>query len=457
MDPVVFRHVGQEIKTGVTFPIGLAYMGAVLLKRGYDVKILDPIAEYIPVQKIYQYAEWADAVFVPFSALHSEDIKAFRDDFRNKFFILGGALAKHYPEMLLNNGFCDVIIAGEGDAIIGELINSYPDIENVRGIIYKEDNNRIITTPSTFVMNLDGLPYPARHLLNVKLYWELPFFSQPTAWILSSRGCSYNCLFCTRIRGPLRFRSVEGVIAEIESVIDEFGIRNFAFFDDNFNLNGEFVIALCKEMIRKKLKVKWSCSARADLFTKEMARVMKEAGCVEVKVGLESANDEILNYFNKDTTLKKIRVGLEILKKTGLNYSLQCIFGSPMETRDTVENTIKFVRKYKPLFVSFNILTPLPGSRLFEELRDKITFDQVKNFDIIHTTYPLGQYSVNELRRILKKAYLSYYLSFIYLTRIFKVLIKYPYLFLGIFKTIIKQFFYIYTSIIKERKNNENR
>jgi len=92
-----------------------------------------------------------------------------------------------------------------------------------------------------------------------------------------------------------------------------------------------------------------------------------------------------------------------------------------METRDTVENTIKFVRKYKPLFVSFNILTPLPGSRLFEELRDKITFDQVKNFDIIHTTYPLGQYSVNELRRILKKAYLSYYLSFIYLTRIFKV------------------------------------
>jgi len=159
VDPVVFRHVGQEIKTGVTFPIGLAYMGAVLLKRGYDVKILDPIAEYIPVQKIYQYAEWADAVFVPFSALHSEDIKAFRDDFRNKFFILGGALAKHYPEMLLNNGFCDVIIAGEGDAIIGELINSYPDIENVRGIIYKEDNNRIITTPSTFVMNLDGLPY----------------------------------------------------------------------------------------------------------------------------------------------------------------------------------------------------------------------------------------------------------------------------------------------------------
>lgn len=452
IDPVVFRHVGQEIKTGMTFPVGLAYMGGVLLKEGYEVKILDPIAEPIPLHRIYEYAEWADAIFIPFSVLHSEDIRVFHDNFKNKFFILGGALAKYYSEMLLKNDFCDVVLTGEGDAVIGDLINNYPDIENVKGIAYKKNGNQIITTASTFVINLDELPHPARHLLNVKLYWELPFFSQPTAWILASRGCPYNCLFCTKIRTPVRFRSAEGVISEIESVIEEFGIRNFAFFDDNFNLNTEFVTTLCKRIIKKGIKIKWSCSARADLFTKEMAEIMKEAGCVEVKVGLESANNKILDYLHKNTTLKEIKRGLNILRETGLNYSLQCIFGSPMESEETIKNTIKFVKKYKPLFVSFNILTPLPGSRLFEKLRDKITFEQIKSFDIIHTAYPLGRYSVKELRKILQKAYLSYYFSFIYLIRIFKVILAYPYLFLGVFKTVIRQFFYIYTSIIKERK-----
>jgi len=448
VDPVVVRHAGQEIKTGITFPIGLAYMAATLLENNYEVCLLDPIAEKIPLGHINNMANWTDAIVMPFSAAHMKDIKKFREDFRNKYFILCG-YAKFIHEVLLKEDYCDVILDVESELIISELINKYPEIKDIQGIICSIDGEIVSNIPAPLIDDLDNLPFPERKFLNPKLYWEIPFFGQPTAWILGSRGCSYNCVFCTKVSNNYRFRSAPNIVDEIESVINGYNIRNFAFFDDNFNLNKKFVKAVCNEILDRNIKINWSCSGRADYISEDIVKLMKKSGCVEIKIGLESANDNILQYLQKETSIEEIKQGLEILNKIDLSYSLQCIFGSPMENYKTVRNTINFVKEYKPLFASFNVLTPLPGSILFDESKKEISLKQLQKFDILHTDFPLGHYSGRELREILKKAYLHYYLSLTYVRRIFKEITKRPLLVFGVLKTLLKQSFYVYKSIIR--------
>lgn len=451
VDPVVPRQAGHEIKTGLTFPIGLAYMGATLLQNGHKVQVLDPIAQKIPLSQIHRAAGWSDAIFMPFSAPHEKDIKRFRDIFKNKYFILGGIYAKFIPEILLSEDYCDAIFDIESELIVVDFVNKYPDIENVSGIKYKKNGEIVTTSPRPLIQNIDELPFPARELVNPRIYWDICFFGQPTAWILPSRGCPFNCIFCTKISNSLRFRSIKNVVDEIESVICNFGIKNFVFFDGNFNQNNEFAKSVCKEILRRKIKIQWSCSGRADFVNEDIAILMKKAGCIEMTVGLESANDDILKYLQKGTTIEKIRRGLQILKKVGLTYSIHCIFGSPMENSESIDSTMKFIKEFKPLFVSYNILTPLPGSKLFEEFKNKISLEQAKRFDFLHTDYPIGQYSGKRLNSILRKAYISYYVSFTYLMRILTEMFKRPRLIFGMLKILLTHSFYIYNSIMRKK------
>jgi radical SAM superfamily enzyme YgiQ (UPF0313 family) len=135
-----------------------------------------------------------------------------------------------------------------------------------------------------------------------------------------------------------------------------------------------------------------------------------------------------------------------------MNFSLQCIFGSPGENSRTIAQTMQFIRGAKPLFVSFNVLTPLPGSQLFEEMKEKVDMEALKSFDILHTNYPLSRYSFGEMSRIIKRAYLSYYFSPGYLVRMAREAIRRPRLIPGMVRTLVVQAWYVYTSILRHGK-----
>jgi radical SAM superfamily enzyme YgiQ (UPF0313 family) len=455
IDPVVSRHSGQEIKTGVTFPIGLAYMAAMLLKNGYAVRMLDPIAEKIDTDIIHAYADWSDAIIMPFSPSHADDTRQFRLRFREKLFVLGGGFSKFIPETLLEGDYCDVVLNGEPELTIVELMKKYPDIDDVRGIIYRKKTGEIQASLMPLVEDLDTLPFPERSLLNPRHYWDISFYGAPTAWVLPARGCPYNCIFCAqfdRNTKSVRQRSAKNVVDEIRSIVEHQGVRNIAFFDETFNVNDRQVKAISNEILARKLDIRWWCAARADLIKKDTIILMKEAGCIEMRIGLESANDSVLEYLRKDITVDKIRNGLAILRECGMNFSLQCIFGSPMEDRRTIAETMRFIRSAKPLFVSFNVLTPLPGSQLFEEIRNRVDLDTLKSFDILHTNFPLSRYSSAEMSRIIKKAYLSYYFSPGYLARMAREAIRQPRLIAFIVRTLVVQAWYVYTSIVRHGK-----
>lgn len=455
VDPVVSRHVGQEIKTGVTFPIGLAYMASTLLEAGFEVKLLDPIAEETPVEKIYQESEWADAIVLPFSAGHTDDVRQYRNDFRRKFFVLGGGYAHHIADWLFKEDFGDVILCGEPEYTIVDLMRAYPSYQNVSGIIYK-DREKIVRTPDRpLLTDLDKLPFPARHLTNPKNYWEIMFLGEPTVWILPTRGCPYDCIFCAQRdlnKRRVRYRSPQNIVDELEEIVRKYGVKNFVFFDETFNFNHQFVINVCQEILFRGLKIKWWCAARADRVRTDVVKIMKKAGCIELRFGLESANDEILKYFQKGETIADIRRGLEIVKKEGMNFSLQCIFGAPQESEETIKNTMTFIKEMKPFFVSFNVLTPLPGSQLYEQIKDKIKPEDMRSFDILHTKYPLGRYSGEELQQIIKRAYLSYYLSFGFAQKTLEQALRNPKLVFGLTRMLLKQAFYVYRSIFRKRE-----
>ncbi|MFH0826972.1 MAG: radical SAM protein [Candidatus Omnitrophota bacterium] len=460
IDPVVLRHAGQAIKTGVTFPIGLAYMAAMLLESGYEVKLLDPLAERLPLEKIYDASCWADAIVMPYSPGHKEGIKRYLSEFRHKVRIVVGGIAPHIHDYLLRNDLADIIIKGEPEETIGDLVRQYPNVSDVKGIIFRSDSNEpVINPPRGVVADLDRLPFPVRHLTNPAHYWDISFFGQPTAWILPSRGCSFDCIFCSQFeinqRG-VRRRSPKNIVDEMEQVVKEQEVRNFVFFDETFNLSEEFVIGVCDEIIKRNLKVRWWCSARPDLVRPDVVKRMKESGCIEMRFGIESANDEILRYLNKDTTVEKMKRGIQITKEAGMNFSLQCIFGSPQESESTIKNTMDFVRKMNPLYVSFNVLTPLPGSRLFGQLKDKLNLeDGLKNFDILHTDYPLGRFSSQELSQIIKDAYRRYYLSPQFARRILVEFWKNPATMFFLLRCLFKQAGYIYSSIFKAQNRSE--
>jgi len=315
----------------------------------------------------------------------------------------------------------------------------------------------VANPPRALTADLDSLPFPTRHLLNPRRYWDISFFGEPTAWVLPSRGCPYDCIFCSqfaRNTKNVRFRSAGNIADEIQEVVRNQRVRNFIFFDETFNINDAHVRSICNEFMRRKMGIRWWCAARADLVKEETARLMKKAGCLEMRIGLESANDHILDYLKKGITVAQIRRGLDILKRVGMNYSLQCIFGSPMESEETINNTLSFVKEYKPIFASFNVLTPLPGSQLFDEIKDTLTLRTVKSFDIVHTQYQLGRYSPAELARIIKKAYSSYYFSMGYLARLTREVFKRPSIIPHLICTGMKQSLYIYKSMLTHAVSN---
>lgn len=456
IDPVVSRHAGQEIKTGVTFPIGLAYLAAVLLKAGYEARILDPLAEDISVDKIYSFSEWAGAIVMPYSPFHKEDTGKYLHDFRGKLRILCGSIAGHVYDFLFKNDFCDVILKGEPEETIVDLVKQYPNLNSVKGIIVRSDSGKAIINESRDpVQDLDGLPFPARDFSSPANYWDISFFGKPTAWILPTRGCPFDCIFCAQHdlnKKKVRRRSPKNIVDEIEQVTKEQKVTNFVFFDETFNLDPEYAISVCDEILKRGLDIKWWCAGRPDRVREDVVRKMKASGCIEMRFGLESANDEILEYLGKGTTVEKIRRGIEITDKSGMNFSLQCIIGSPMESKKTLRNTLKFIREVRPLFVSFNVLTPLPGSRLFDEIKDKIAVEEgLGNFDILHTDFPLGKFTSKELAAIIKKVYIGYYFSFGFMTKIGRECIKNPEMFSWIIKTLFVQAGYIFKSILARK------
>lgn len=362
-------------------PLGLAYIAAVLEKNHFDVEIIDMPALNMSVESLKAYLKGDRGFLYGISCKiinlnHGIKIaRIIKDINPGARVILGGRCNVFPPEQILKYGKdFDVLVRGEGEEVTLELFNNLRDngefknLGKVRGISYR-DGNRVVTTGTRPYLDLNNLPLPSRHLLPNKNYRMHPPFNlyPPVTLVETSRGCEYNCIFCT-LPEPFRQRTVNNVMEELRELVSKFKIKEIHFVDPNFTFDKEQTIKLCDCILKDDLNIKWTCKTRVDLVSEDLLKLMVRAGCYMISYGIESGSQEILNSLNKNITVTQIEDAFNLTRKHKIRTLGYVIVGSPGENDNSIKETYKLVKRIKPDFVLYGEFLPDPKSAFANQL-----------------------------------------------------------------------------------------
>ncbi|MEW6235173.1 MAG: radical SAM protein [Candidatus Omnitrophota bacterium] len=363
----------EDQTVNVVFPpMELLYCAAVLERGGHEVHVRD----YPAVKADWKTFEEDLASLHPDITLFTCTIATLEDDLAAAETIkrlLPNALTAakgeplHYmdEEILQSTPSLDLILRGEAEAYIADLADGKP-WDNLPGVSFRRGANIVRTVEGETHLELDALPFPARHLIDNALY-RSPETRHPLTTIVASAGCPHQCIFCSvpALTGTnVRFRSPESIVMELEECVQRYGIREFLFHADTFTLRKDWVIALCRRIVEKKLDIRWGCNSRVDTIDEERLRWMKQAGCWVVGFGVESGNDEHLKWMKKRATAAQAREAIRLCRQTGVRSHAFFVFGFPWETEQSIRELIAFAEELDPDFFDFNVAFPIPGTEL---------------------------------------------------------------------------------------------
>ena len=418
---------------GVVAPsLGIGYMAAVLEKNGFDVDVLDASALELTYEEIGEKKLKRKPDIVSISALtptigvaldSADKIKQVKPD---TIVVFGGYHPTSEFQSVLEEPSVDVVVRGEGEYTLLELVQTVEeggDLRNVKGLaFYDETDNSLVLTPDRpVILDLDELPFPAFHLFPMEKYRILNITTN-VATIITTRGCPMKCSFCSSaaLHGDkLRRRSYQNVCDEIELRLKEENIDTIAFMDDTFTLNKRFVKDLCHEIKRRNLKFWWGCTSRVDTLDEELLQTMKDAGCITIFMGVESADQQMLEKMNKNITVSKTEKAFKIARKVGIRTIASCVIGMPEDTKATIKKTIDFVKGLNPNYALYSLATPYPGTKFYNETFKKnlILINDWSKYTLLDPVLETIDCSNKELRSIQKKAYIKFYLRPGYLAR----------------------------------------
>lgn len=253
-------------------------------------------------------------------------------------------------------------VPGIGRAQAGAVLASIP------GVAFPSHGGWRSQGPAQLIEPLDRLPFPARHLLDHRLYLS-PESGNPLATIETARGCPYQCIFCPAPGAHgrrVRARSVEQVVAEIARCCQEQNVTEFLFHADTFTFDRRWVLELCAELRRRELPVRWGCNSRVDTVDQELLAAMKAAGCWVIGFGVESGSDQTLKRIHKGVTLAQILRAFQWCREAGIRSHAFFVIGFPWQTAEDLAAELAFARRLDPDFFDFNIVYPLPGAPLYD-------------------------------------------------------------------------------------------
>lgn len=419
-------------------------VAAVLKNAGYEVNYIDAANMYWKEKEINNFLEKdnSDIISVHSTNLSKENDLIFVDKIRkNKKNIIivftGPAPTINPSDFIINENM--IVIRGEPEYAFLELVKwlkgqSNFFFEKIRTVpIYALSymlNGKVINNPSMEpILDLDSLPFPDRNLLNKNLYYCPKIGKEPWTVVLTSRGCSYRCIYCVPCtlsfsreieykskyakKPPVRKRTAKNVIEELK-LLKEQGYRSFTIIDDNFPWEEDRTFKICKGI--EEFGFQWGCLARADHITERVADAFAKSGCQFVDIGVESFDQKILDYINKNLKVERIYQAIDILKRYKIDVKLNILLGtSPLETKETILNNLKIIKKIKPSTVMFSIVSPFPGTDYYKICKENKWF---ANGDYHPTSlqkdaivnYP--NLTTSDLKDLIKKINYSYYFSF---------------------------------------------
>ncbi len=362
--------------------IGIAYIAAVLEKSGCHVTVID----CPPLNLTYEDLKRKIAHFKPdivgitsvtvtFSSA-VQAARAIKESYRQALVVVGGPHVTVLDEQVLNDHpEVDVVVRGEGEQTMLELadivfIHNLKNLQRVDGITFRNNSDIIRTKDRDFIQNLDELPHPAYKyfpLNKYKLYGKL------ILPIITSRGCAFNCSFCLapRMAGKgFRPRSPKNIVDELEWLRDEHNPDAFTFHDETFTYDRKRVLEICNKIKNRNINVPWDCSTRSDRISPDVLAKMRSANCQLVSFGVESGSQKILNAMKKGTTVEQNEKAIKWTKEAGISVTISVIIGYPGETKDTLRQTLDFVRRTEPDDVHMSLATPYPGIELYDIVKD---------------------------------------------------------------------------------------
>lgn len=442
-------------------PLGIAYMAGVLQENNIDVEILDASAEDMDFKDVEKELLKRKPDLVALTALTPtigralETAQVVKETLPDSIVVMGGYHPTFNFIETLEDENVDIIIRGEGEYIMLNLVQALENqssLHDVKGIVFEDKNSKeiVVNPEAPLIQDLDELPFPALNLLPMEKYRLLDMDTHMTTMI-TTRGCPMQCSFCssaTMHGKKIRERSVENIVDEIEYLKTNYDIDTIAFMDDTFTLKKRKVMAICDEILKRNIEIMWGCTSRVDTLDEKLLKKMKEAGCITIFIGVESADQQQLDNMCKNTTIAKIENAFKIARKLKIRTIASVALGMPGDTKEIMNKTVKFVHKLKPNYAIYSLATPYPGTKFYKEAFEKnlIKIKDWSKYTLITPILETIDCSLNDMRKIQAKAFMKFYLRPHYIIRQF--LQDGPYL----LKTI---FGVIKTALSKTPKNTD--
>lgn len=364
------------------FPIGSAYIAAVLKKEGHDVHVYNQDKEHYPDEHLTHHLESNHYDVIGVSVIggyyqHRKLLglsRAINNSKYRPFFIIGGHGPSPEPEYFLKKTMADVVVIGEGELTVVELLKAIANnssLEGILGIAYRDGEEVVINDRRPLIKNIDSIPWPAYELFPIDYYRLMREpYTGPSDFLmplLSGRGCIFECNFCYRMDKGFRPRSVEAIVEEITFLQKNYRITYIEFADELLMSSAKRTIELCEAFLSANLKFKWFCSGRLNFAKSDVLSLMKRAGCVFINYGIEAMDDQILKNMKKALTTETIIKGIEATLDAGISPGFNIIFGNIGENRATLNKGVEFLLKYDDGAQRRTIrpVTPYPGSPLY--------------------------------------------------------------------------------------------
>lgn len=371
-------HEGEALP--VYPPMSIAYLAAILRDKGFSVGVYDANAfghdKDTALQNIKKYSPDVIGSDTSLATFYNDAtfLKEAKDLYGVYTFIFG-PMVRIFSDEIMALSNADVGIIGEPEANIINITNGFEEqysLSDVKGILYKAKDTVVKTSSELFVENLDSLPYPAWDVMPLEKYWYVT--------VQGSRGCPYKCIYCPYVvgqGGKFRGRTPQNIIDEINYLKEKFGMREILFRDPIFTFKRNRVIELCN-LLKENDNIKWICETRPEHLDSELIKLMREAGCFRIQMGVESASPKILYSIKRlrkgqsaEEYLNHVREVIKGCKENSIEAYPFFVIGFPEENWDTIQETRGFIQSINPDSPHVSIATPFPETPFYAEIVSK--------------------------------------------------------------------------------------
>lgn len=357
-------------------PLSLASLSGSLIHNGFSVEVFDfNIYEDTDfIEKLRAFTpDYVGITFVTPLIQEANRVAQIAKDVNPEIIVMaGGPHCSSFPESTLKETVFDLVAVGEGDFTICEILEG-KDYAGIEGIAYKNNGNIQVNPRKPFIKDLDVLAPPEYGVFELDKYKISPAIAKgnPVAWVETSRGCVYDCVFCNKncFGKTFRVKSPERVVEEFQRVIAH-GFKEIYLADDGFTTNMTRAKKVCDLLIKNNIKIDWCTlnGIRADRVDLELLEKMKQAGCYRIYLGVESGNQDVLDTIKKGTTLEHLENAVAWGKKAGLEVVGYFMLGLPGDTEETMQQTIDFAKKLNLDLAKASITIPLPATEMYNDL-----------------------------------------------------------------------------------------